>query len=219
MVIRVTPFRDVSAGSNPSPGTPAKAGQSTGGCSSNQPRRSPPPQPIRGACNRATRSTPRSSTRSCTCPPRSSARRSRHSRSGTSCVGGGSACQAAKPSPGRWESRPSTPRKSWSGPTTNRSRRSPGDGSPATRPSGCTSWQKRNRTCRRNPAGIRPNLGSGTLGPVGSRIVAETIIGLISEDRFSFLRIEPNWTPDYGRTTTKGRVFEMRDLITKAHEA
>lgn len=70
------------------------------------------------------------------------------------------------------------------------------------------------------PSGvIRPNLGSGTLGPVGSRIVAETIIGLISEDRFSFLRIEPNGTPDYGRTTTKGRVFEMRDLITKAHEA
>ena len=35
---------------------------------------------------------------------------------------------------------------------------------------------------------VRPNTGSATLGPVGARIVAETIIGLIAEDRFSFLR-------------------------------
>lgn len=70
------------------------------------------------------------------------------------------------------------------------------------------------------PSGvIRPNLGSGTLGPVGARIVAETIIGLISEDRFSFLRLEPNWTPDYGRNISNKKVFEMRDLIAKAQEA
>ena len=66
---------------------------------------------------------------------------------------------------------------------------------------------------------VRPNTGSATLGPVGARIVAETIIGLIAEDRFSFLRNEPNWTPHYGRTTGAGRVFEMGDLIAKAIEA
>jgi hypothetical protein len=53
------------------------------------------------------------------------------------------------------------------------------------------------------PSGVvRRNLGSGTLGPVGARIVAETIIGLIVADRFSYLRLEPNWRPTYGRGTT-----------------
>ncbi|MFB6103103.1 MAG: hypothetical protein ABEJ73_11130 [Haloplanus sp.] len=33
------------------------------------------------------------------------------------------------------------------------------------------------------------------LGPVGSRIVAEVIVGLIESDPRSFLTIQPNWTP------------------------
>jgi Animal haem peroxidase len=71
------------------------------------------------------------------------------------------------------------------------------------------------------PSGVvRRNLGSGTLGPVGARIVAETIIGLIVADRFSYLRLEPNWRPTYGRgTTAANRVFEMRDLIAVAQQA
>ena len=36
------------------------------------------------------------------------------------------------------------------------------------------------------------------LGPVGGRIVAEVIIGLIKGDRQSYLRQEPDWTPTYG---------------------
>jgi hypothetical protein len=36
------------------------------------------------------------------------------------------------------------------------------------------------------------------LGPVGGRIVAEVIIGLIDGDRDSFLRQNPRWAPTYG---------------------
>ena len=36
------------------------------------------------------------------------------------------------------------------------------------------------------------------LGPVGGRIVAEVILGLIKGDRQSYLRQEPDWTPTYG---------------------
>lgn len=37
-----------------------------------------------------------------------------------------------------------------------------------------------------------------TLGPVGSRIVAETIIGLLRSDRSSYLNQTPEWTPEHG---------------------
>ena len=36
------------------------------------------------------------------------------------------------------------------------------------------------------------------LGPVGGRIVAEVIIGLITGDQHSYLRQDPDWTPTYG---------------------
>ncbi|MGH2750345.1 MAG: peroxidase family protein [Actinomycetota bacterium] len=36
------------------------------------------------------------------------------------------------------------------------------------------------------------------LGPVGGRIVAEVILGLISGDPHSYLRQDPDWTPTYG---------------------
>ena len=36
------------------------------------------------------------------------------------------------------------------------------------------------------------------LGPVGGRIVAEVIIGLIEGDRHSYLSQDPDWTPTYG---------------------
>src|SRR5262249_22254360 len=37
------------------------------------------------------------------------------------------------------------------------------------------------------------------LGPVGARIVAEVIIGLITGDSFSYLNQAPNWIPSKGR--------------------
>jgi hypothetical protein len=37
------------------------------------------------------------------------------------------------------------------------------------------------------------------LGPVGGRIVAEVIIGLIKGDGHSYLSQDPDWTPTYGQ--------------------
>jgi hypothetical protein len=48
------------------------------------------------------------------------------------------------------------------------------------------------------------------LGPVGGRIVAEVLLGLLIGDPLSYLNVEPNWTPDLGPTA--GR-FTMSDLI------
>jgi hypothetical protein len=48
------------------------------------------------------------------------------------------------------------------------------------------------------------------LGPVGGRIVAETFIGILSEDKLSYQSVDPAWTPDLANAS--GR-FEMADLI------
>ena len=50
------------------------------------------------------------------------------------------------------------------------------------------------------------------LGPVGGRIVAEVIVGLIQGDSQSYLRQDPDWTPTYG----SGDTFEMTHLLTAA---
>jgi Animal haem peroxidase len=54
--------------------------------------------------------------------------------------------------------------------------------------------------------------GGEHLGPVGGRIVAEVIVGLIRGDRQSYLRQDPDWTPTYG----SGDTFTMVDLLTAA---
>jgi hypothetical protein len=52
------------------------------------------------------------------------------------------------------------------------------------------------------------------LGPVASRIVAETLIGLLAGDPFSYLSVEPNWSPAAeGRVPQQGERFEIADLI------
>lgn len=51
------------------------------------------------------------------------------------------------------------------------------------------------------------------LGPVGGRIVAEVLIGLLEGDRLSFVRSHPNWQPVLGRT--RGQ-FGMVDLLQYA---
>jgi hypothetical protein len=50
------------------------------------------------------------------------------------------------------------------------------------------------------------------LGPVGGRIVAEVIVGLMTGDSESFLSQEPDWTPSYG---TNGD-FRTVDLLRTA---
>ena len=54
--------------------------------------------------------------------------------------------------------------------------------------------------------------GGQHLGPVGGRIVAEVIIGLIQGDRTSYLRQDPDWQPAYGPNGS----FTMVDLLNTA---
>jgi hypothetical protein len=54
--------------------------------------------------------------------------------------------------------------------------------------------------------------GGERLGPVGGRIVAEVIIGLILGDRQSYPRQDPDWTPSYGA----GATFGTADLLRTA---
>ena len=56
--------------------------------------------------------------------------------------------------------------------------------------------------------------GGSRLGPVGSRIVAETFVGLIKNSCYSILN-EPRWYPKYTRRDpgTASARFEMADLI------
>jgi Animal haem peroxidase len=50
------------------------------------------------------------------------------------------------------------------------------------------------------------------LGPVGGRIVAEVLIGLLLGDRQSFIRVDPRWRPTLGQIGE----FSMADLIKVA---
>jgi heme peroxidase len=51
------------------------------------------------------------------------------------------------------------------------------------------------------------------LGPVGGRIVAEVLIGLIQSDPSSYLVQKPRWTPTL---TSAGSSFRMKDFLTFA---
>ncbi len=52
-------------------------------------------------------------------------------------------------------------------------------------------------------------VGGTRLGPVGGRIVAQVLVGLLERDPHSYLHHQPSWTPDLG----KGGDFTMRDLV------
>jgi hypothetical protein len=54
--------------------------------------------------------------------------------------------------------------------------------------------------------------GGQHLGPVGGRIVAEVLIGLIEADRDSFLSAAHDWSPTLPSTSGRGR-FRMVDLL------
>jgi hypothetical protein len=55
--------------------------------------------------------------------------------------------------------------------------------------------------------------GGRRLGPVGGRIVAEVLIGLLQGDRMSYLRAKPQWKPTLG---SKKDDFTMADLLKVA---
>jgi hypothetical protein len=52
-------------------------------------------------------------------------------------------------------------------------------------------------------------VGTGKLGPVGGRLVAEVLMGLLKGDPFSYVNVEPTWRPSLG---TNGG-FRMPDLV------
>jgi hypothetical protein len=51
------------------------------------------------------------------------------------------------------------------------------------------------------------------LGPVGGRIVAEVLIGLLQSDPSSYLVQKPKWTPTL---TSADSSFRMKDFLTFA---
>ena len=50
------------------------------------------------------------------------------------------------------------------------------------------------------------------LGPVGGRIVAEVLLGLLARDPLSYLSVEPNWHPVAPLAAADGS-FDMPQLI------
>jgi hypothetical protein len=53
------------------------------------------------------------------------------------------------------------------------------------------------------------------LGPVGGRIVAEVLVGLVEGDPASYLRQNPLWTPaDSGLLANGKPITTMADLVT-----
>jgi hypothetical protein len=62
---------------------------------------------------------------------------------------------------------------------------------------------------RASKAGSKGDEEPVTLGPVGGRIVAETLIGLVYGDGHSYLQQDPNWEPLIGgRNVTMGRLIK-----------
>jgi hypothetical protein len=51
------------------------------------------------------------------------------------------------------------------------------------------------------------------LGPVGSRIVAEVLVGLIDSDSSSYRTVYPDWTPTLPNRHSGGDDFRMADLL------
>jgi hypothetical protein len=51
------------------------------------------------------------------------------------------------------------------------------------------------------------------LGPVGGRIVAEVLIGLLQADESSYLSTQPRWRPTL---SSKRATFRMTDFLTFA---
>ena len=58
-----------------------------------------------------------------------------------------------------------------------------------------------------------PDGGGRHLGPVGGRIVAETLLGLLRADPASYYSREPTWTPTLATDSGDPRTFGMADLL------
>ena len=58
--------------------------------------------------------------------------------------------------------------------------------------------------------------GGEHLGPVGGRIVGETLLGLLRADPQSYLTLDPTWHPTLPTRHEDPRSFDMADLLTFA---
>lgn len=54
------------------------------------------------------------------------------------------------------------------------------------------------------------------LGPVGGRIVGETLLGLLRADPQSYLVLDPTWVPTLPSRAGQARAFDMTDLLAHA---
>jgi hypothetical protein len=54
------------------------------------------------------------------------------------------------------------------------------------------------------------------LGPVGGRVVGETLLGLLRADPQSYLSLDPAWTPTLPTRSGDPRQFDISDLLTYA---
>ena len=70
--------------------------------------------------------------------------------------------------------------------------------------------------CEAKKAGDEGGNNGHHLGPIGGRIVAEVLIGLLEADLFSYLSQQPKWTPELPRRIRDE--FTMADLVRFVEE-
>src|SRR6202011_397329 len=67
--------------------------------------------------------------------------------------------------------------------------------------------------------GIRRFCGGECLGPLGSRIVAEVLLGVMNADPKHYLNVEPNWKPltvGFGGSSEPRRIDGLRKFVAFA---
>jgi hypothetical protein len=65
--------------------------------------------------------------------------------------------------------------------------------------------------CEAKKGGSEGGENGTRLGPIGGRIVAEVLIGLLEADEYSYVRQQPTWTPELPRA--RPDTFTMADLV------
>jgi hypothetical protein len=69
--------------------------------------------------------------------------------------------------------------------------------------------------------GIRRFRGGECLGPLGSRIVGEVLLGVMNTDPEHYLNVDPNWRPltvSFGRSSEPRRIDSLRKFVAFAKE-
>ena len=69
--------------------------------------------------------------------------------------------------------------------------------------------------------GIRRFRGGECLGPLGSRIIAEVLLGIMNTDPEHYLNVDPNWRPltvVFGRSSERRRIDGLRKFVAFAKD-